>query len=180
MIFDFLFAIIFIWASYRGFKKGLIYQATTLAALLLGIYGSIKFSDLMAFFLYEKFGWHSPYIKLIAFIITFTGIIILIHLLGRFIEKMVEMVALGFVNRILGLVFGLIKSAFIISVVLYFFNMVNVNKQIIPEETTNQSYLYKPLSALAPLVFPILRKEIDKHEDLPDPDIEQQMEDLMV
>ena len=180
MIFDFIFALAFLWAAYRGFRKGLVYQATTLAALLLGIYGSLKFSDLMAYFLFEKFGWHSQYIKLIAFIIVFIGIILLVHLVGRLTEKMVEMVALGFVNRLVGLVFGLLKTAFIISVILYFFNMVNSQREMIPQKTIDQSLLYKPVSAVAPILFPYLKKGIEKREETPENNDEAENGDLVV
>ncbi len=180
MIFDFIIAIAFLWAAYRGFQKGLVYQATTLVALLLGIYGSIKFSDLLAVFLYEQFGWQSPYVKLIAFIIIFIGIILLVHLLGRFIEKMVEMVALGFVNRLIGLVFSILKTAFILSIIIYFFNSINTEKQFIPQKTIDQSLLYKPVAAVAPLLFPYLKKGIDKYEESPDKKTQDEIEDLMV
>ena len=43
MVFDLVFLVILVWAAYRGFSKGVILQAATLLALVLGIFGAIKF-----------------------------------------------------------------------------------------------------------------------------------------
>ena len=51
MALDIIFAIIFCWAIYKGYTRGFILQAATLAALILGIYGAIKFSGFTANFI---------------------------------------------------------------------------------------------------------------------------------
>ena len=82
MIFDIIFILIFLWAAYKGFTKGFILQAASLAALILGIYGSIKFSGFVAAVIMEKMGRHGEYVPLISFAITFIGIVIAIHFLA--------------------------------------------------------------------------------------------------
>ena len=67
MIFDILFILIFLWAAYKGFTKGFILQAATLAALILGIWGSIKFSGYVAVVIMEKMEYHGEFVPLISF-----------------------------------------------------------------------------------------------------------------
>ena len=45
---DLIFCIPLIWGFWKGWQKGLIIELSMLAALLLGVWGGIKFSDYMA------------------------------------------------------------------------------------------------------------------------------------
>ncbi len=168
MIFDILFLIIFLWAIYKGYTKGFILQAATLAALILGIFGAIKFSGLTATIIIEKLGFNWQYMHLIAFAITFVGIVIGIHFLARLFEKLLKAIAINMLNRLLGIMFSLIKYAFIISAVLVVINGINRRAHFISEEKINQSVLYRPLSMLAPLLFPYLHFDFTHPLDVPD------------
>ncbi|UCH14959.1 MAG: CvpA family protein [Bacteroidales bacterium] len=161
-IFDIVFLVVFIWAAYKGFSKGLIIQAASLAALLLGIFGAIKFSGYTAFVLTKKFNVTGEYLQLTAFAVTFVVIVIGVHLVARLTEKFVKAVALDFVNRILGLLFSTIKIAFIVSIILVIINTINYKTPFLPKDSVNKSLLYKPLSSLAPMLFPFFRLEYDK------------------
>jgi len=163
-LFDLVFIVLLIWSAYRGFTKGFILQLSTLAALLLGIYGAIHFSDFTAQMLTEHFSISSDYLSIIAFALTFVVIVIAVHLLARLIEKLIQAIALGFINRILGIVFGIAKTAFIISIILVLVNKANDKYHFLPREKRENSFLYKPLSDFAPAIFPYLRFEELKEE----------------
>jgi membrane protein required for colicin V production len=168
MIFDVIFILLFCWAAFKGFSKGFILQAASLAALILGIYGSIKFSGYVAAALMERTGEQGQYVPLIAFAITFIAIVVVIHFLARLTEKLLEMIALSFVNRIFGVFFNLIKYAFIISTVLVVLNEIDRNAHFLPRAKVNESRLYKPLSSLAPMIFPYLRFDFNHPPDIPE------------
>jgi len=163
-LFDLVFIVLLIWSAYRGFTKGFILQLSTLAALLLGIYGAIHFSDFTAQMLTDHFSISNDYLSIIAFALTFVVIVIAIHLLARLIEKLIQAIALGFINRILGIVFGIAKTAFIISIILVLVNKANDKYHFIPREKTENSFLYEPLSDFAPAIFPYLKFDELKEE----------------
>jgi membrane protein required for colicin V production len=167
MLFDMLFLAVFAWAAYKGFTRGFIMQLATLTALILGIYGAIKFSGVVSVFLTEKFDVRGEYLPLIAFAITLIGIVVAIHFLAKLIEKLTEALTLGIVNRLLGVVFSLIKYAFIISALLVVINRIDRKFHVLPENKVNESRLYKPLSMLAPLLFPSLLFNIVPPVNLP-------------
>ena len=81
---------------------------------------------------------------------------IAVHLLARAIDKLLKAVALGWLNRLAGMMFGILKTAFIISIILVLVNNINKRVPFIPEEHKEDSLLYEPLSKLAPAVFPFL------------------------
>ena len=117
------------------------------------------FSDMTAMFLTDTFNFQSKYLSLIAFALTFIGIVIGIHFLARALDKLIKAVALGIVNRIAGLLFAILRTAFLISVVLVIINSIDSRAPFIPEEHKENSLLYKPLSNLAPAIFPYLNFE---------------------
>ena len=97
--------------------------------------------------------------NVIAFAVAFVTIVLVIHLVAFLVDKLVKAVALNFVNRLLGMAFGLLVTAFVISMILWPINQVNAEKQIIKPKHIEGSLLYKPLSEFAPAVFPYLKKE---------------------
>ena len=72
------------------------------------------------------------------------------------VNKLLEAVALGFINRFLGALFSVLKYAFVISVLLAILNGIDKNSNIISEKQKKDSVLYGPVSNLAPQVFPYL------------------------
>ena len=157
--FDFIIAIFLLWSAYRGITKGFLIMAASLAALILGVWGAIRFSHLTAALLISSFGVQTKYLALISFALTFVIIVILVHLLSRALDKLVKAVALGIVNRLAGLLFGILKTAFLISILLVILNGINNRVPFIPEEHKENSLLYQPLSRLAPAIFPFLNFE---------------------
>ena len=57
------------------------------------------------------------------------------------------------------MVFGVLVTAFVISIILMPIDAANQRKQFISDETVEGSLLYKPLRSFAPAVFPYLKKE---------------------
>jgi len=128
-----------------------------MAALLIGIFGAIRFSDQVAIYLQQELSMDERYLPIASFAITFIGLVILVHLLGRMLEKLIDMVALGFLNRLGGSVFRGLKMALIISVLINMIQSLDADLGIVPEETLKQSVLYPIAAQLAPAIIPAVR-----------------------
>ena len=134
-------------------------MAASLAALILGIFGAIKLRPIFASLLDSLFDISPEYMNIIAFSVAFVSIVLLVHLAAFIVEKLIKAVALNLINRLLGMGFGLLVTAFVISMILWPLNQINQEKQIIKPERIEGSLLYKPLSAFAPAVFPYLKRK---------------------
>lgn len=154
---DLIIAIPLLWAAFRGFTRGFIITAASLLALILAIYGGIHFSDVAASMIIAKFGPETRHVQIISFAVTFVAILIIVNLIAWLVDKLVTAVALGFVNRILGIIFNCIKMAFILSVLIAIVNSFNLQNSVIPEKDKEASFLYKPIASVAPALFPYLR-----------------------
>jgi membrane protein required for colicin V production len=139
-----------------GFINGLIKEVASLAALILGIWGAIRFSSFTAAKLYDYFDMSGKYVGIISFVITFAIIVVIIHFIGLLVDKLVDAVALGFINRLLGIAFGLFKSVLIMSVIFVVLNAIDTRRPFLPKEKIEQSMLYNPISDIAPALFPII------------------------
>ena len=150
---DIIFGILILIAAIRGFQKGLVVELASIAALIFGIWGALHFSQTTGEVLNDMLKIEESYMGIIAFLLTFVVIVILVHLIARLVEKFVQAIALGFINRIIGMLFGMVKSAFIISLLLIVFNKIDEHLALIPKEVKATSYLYQPVSSFAPSVF---------------------------
>ena len=153
---DIVLGILLLLSAVGGFKKGLIVELASLAALILGIWGAIKFSYITSEFLVENFDWNWNHLNTVSFIITFIIIVILVNIVAKTVTKLVETVMLGFVNKLAGLVFGFLKGAIILSIILVVFNNINDDIEILSEETKSESRIYEPLRNFAPSIFPFI------------------------
>lgn len=158
-VLDIIFLIPLLFALYRGFKKGLVYMVASILALVLGIAGAIKLRPVFAALLDSVFTISPQYMNTVAFAVAFVTIVIAVHIVAYLVDRLVKAVALNFVNRALGMFFGIVVTAFVISMVLWPINQVNAEKQIIKPGLIEGSFLYKPLSSFAPAVFPYLKKQ---------------------
>ena len=154
-IFDVVFALLFCGAVYSGAKRGLIMQATALLSILLGVYIAVKFSGMLASWI-TGFGVGTQAVFIASFALTFVGILILSRLLGHVGQKIVQLALLGWLNRLLGVVFSLAKMTLVISITLLIVNTVDRELHFMPRDQVEKSKLYTPISRLAPLLLPYL------------------------
>lgn len=167
---DIVLGILLILAAIGGFRKGLIAEVASLAALVLGIWGAIKFSYVTSTFLIDNFDVQTQYLNLISFAVTFVVIVILVHIISGAVNKIVDTVMLGFVNKLAGLVFGILKSALILSIVLVLFNKIDKDVHILSKSLKQNSHMYEPIRSFAPAIFPFIdtwdidMKDITKKE----------------
>jgi len=153
---DLAIVVILILSVVMGFINGLIKEVASLAALILGIWGAIRFSSFTAEKLYDYFDMTGHYVGIIAFLITFGLIVVIIHFIGILADKVVNAASLGFVNRLLGIAFGLLKSVLIMSIFFVILNAIDARRPFLPKQRIEESIFFNPISDIAPAIFPII------------------------
>lgn len=170
---DAVIVIILILSMITGFINGFVKEVASLAALVLGIWGAIRFSTFTAGKLYDYFDMTGQYVGIIAFLITFGIIVVVIHFIGIIADKLITSISLGFINRLLGIAFGLIKTVLIMSVFFVILNVIDSKRSFLPREKIEQSIFYNPISDIAPALFPIIgegsfNKSFDRFKKKPE------------
>lgn len=154
---DIIIAIPLLWGLYKGFTKGIILEAATLIALGLAIWGAVKFHDFVTVWMRESLNWTSKYMPVISFALIFIGVLVLVFAIAKLLEKIIKAVALGFLNKLAGGVFGILKFGLILSVIIFLLNAIEKNYSFIPPDVKNKSVLYEPVGKIAPLIIPGLK-----------------------
>lgn len=152
--------------AYKGFTKGFVITLAMFAGILIGFYAAIHFSEYAAGFLKEKLDLNSDNLRMISYVVTFVIALVLVFMLGQFLSGVIRTTGLGFVNRLGGLLLGVMKGMLIISAFVVLFGKIDPKSHLIPAHAKQESVLYKPVSALAPKIFPVLKKYTDKVKDL--------------
>ena len=157
-ILDIILLICFVVAIFQGVRKGFIAQAISIISIVLGIWASARFTDIVT-------GWISQFItaseqvlKLVSFTIILVIIFLLLAAIGKLLEGMFQLVMLGWLNKLLGAVFALIKVGLIIGIIILAFNSLNTTFNFMDEAKFSDSILYMPLKQLANEVFPYLKE----------------------
>lgn len=157
---DIIIGIILIFGTVNGFLKGLFVEVTTLVGLVLGVYGAIHFSYFLGDFLKDSVSWDESMIQVVSFAGTFLIILIALVLLGKAMTKIAETIALGFFNKLVGAIFGFLKYALILSIVLIVYDQINASLRFVEKEKVKESVLYEPVKNFAPAIFPNLVKVV--------------------
>ncbi len=137
--FDAVTAILFLFFAYKGFKNGLVLTLASLGGLILGVYGAMFFSDWVADFCKEKWDIHIP---ILAFALTFTAILVSLYFLGKIIEKGVKMSAMGPLNKVLGILFNILRVSIYICVALALLRVSNQKYDWFDYKIIADSYTY--------------------------------------
>jgi membrane protein required for colicin V production len=153
---DMFVFVLLIYAIFKGFTRGLIMQLTLLAALLLGILGALKLSGLTARVLEDRFDINPEYIYLVSLGITFVLVFLLVNLLGKLTEKLIEAAELSLLNRLLGILFSVCKTVLIVGVILAYAERIDQRFRFLPKGTKEQSIFFTPFTGIVRTLFPSL------------------------
>ena len=169
---DLLILIPLVAGLFSGYKNGLIGEVASLAALVFGIWGSIKFSGWTANLL-NTWGIESQHMNIISFVVTFIIIVVVIQLIAKMLSQLLKSLALGWLDKLAGIGVGVIKAALITSVILFVIDIVDERKSFIPEDVKENSALYQPMATLIPNILPFLnlediREKYNERSDGPD------------
>lgn len=137
---DIIIALPMCYFLYKGFRRGLIFEAVALVSILIGCWVCVHFSTWVSGALNLK-GEGSV---LVAFFITFATVVAGAYFLGKAIEGIFKMVKLNFLNKILGAFFGMAKCLCIISVLINFLMLADPHQHILTPEIKKESTLFVP------------------------------------
>ena len=162
---DYILLIPLLYGLYRGFTKGLIIELASLLALTLGIYGALHFSSFTFEFLSDYVEIKTVYLQLASYGLTFLIIVMVISLTGKALTILIKLVALGFINRMMGAIFGSIKVLLILSVFILFFDRFNKQFGMVKDEVLDASLLYNPIRIQAEQFYPNVLEEFERQKE---------------
>ena len=159
---DIILAICFVPAIIRGISKGFLEQAASLIALFLSVWMAFRFSSLAADWLRPRIEIQDTLLNVIAFVLVLVVVSIATVLLGKLLSKLVKVVMLGWLDKLLGVVFALLCTAVILGVLIVSFDTLNTKFQMVSPERLDSTVLYSSLRSISWFLFPYLKELIVK------------------
>ena len=153
---------------YLGARNGFIKQVISLIIIIVGIKLSISFSTPVAEWLRSRIELQPIWISVISFSVVFIVVALIFGLVEKLLDKVIQFTLLGWLNRLLGIVFSMLKVVVLLSLLAYFVNSANELLGFISEDKISESNFFQPLLDLADKIFPALKSLIQKQ---PAPDV---------
>ena len=155
---DIIILICFLPAIISGITKGFIEQAVGLISLVLGAWLAFHFSNAVAEWLQPYLEVSETVLHVISFAAIMIAVVIVLFVIGKALTGVTKLVMLGWLNRLLGLVFALIIAGLIIGLGIILFDTVNLKFELVDEAVLEESVLYGPIRDIAYMVFPYLKE----------------------
>lgn len=162
MLIDIAFLLFIGFGFWRGFTRGIIVAIFSFLAWSIGLLGALKFSSWGAFFLRDNLGIKTNYNPIISFVLIMIVISLIIYFMGKILEKMIQVVQMGWLNKTLG---GLLKASIyflMYCVIIWLFNKAGS----ISPEVKAQSKLFDYINPVAPAVFDWLGRNVPAMQGL--------------
>ena len=147
-------------AIFRGLTKGFIAQAAALIALILGAWMSFHFSSIVVDWIKPVINVSPTVVQAIAFTLILIVVFLVLTLLGRLVEGIIRIVMLGWLNKLLGVVFALLKVLLVIGLVILLFDSVTSALEIDCSKIIGKSLFYSPIKSFADGFFPYMKELI--------------------
>jgi membrane protein required for colicin V production len=145
MVFDGIIIILICISFYRGWKKGILWAIFSMVSVVIGILLSLKLSHQVADYLFKQNIMTSQYTLLISFVLIFVLVVLLFRFGIKLIEKFLDAVFFGWINKILGGVLYACMTIFIVSTLVWLFNQVNILGPELKKDAKTYSYI-EPIS----------------------------------
>jgi len=113
--FDILIIVILGYSLVRGLFRGLVKEASSLIGVLGGFYAAYTYYKVLAGLLAGLIH-DTSYLNILSFLIIFSGVLIIVGVLGVIIKYVLNISFLGWADRIGGVVFGVLKGILIVSI----------------------------------------------------------------
>ena len=127
-----------ITALVKGYLNGFIVAVFSVIALMVGLAAAMKLSTVVAVYLKDSGSLTNKWLPILSFIIVFLAALLIVRLGAAAIQKGMELVMLGWLNRLAGIALYAMLYTIILSVVLFYAGKINV---VTPESFIN-SYSY--------------------------------------
>jgi len=144
---DIFLLILMAIGAFNGYREGFLMELFSLVAIILGIFGGFKLMGEGMILLQDHFNADKRVLPYISFAVIFLIIVILVTWAGRLIKHVIDKSFLGRVDQTMGLVLGAFRTLFLLSVVIWIVDSLEVN---IKSEWTEGSWLYPFTAQLAP------------------------------
>jgi len=144
---DIVLSIMLAFGVFGGYRKGFLAELFSLLAIVLGVLAGFKLMGEAMLMLGKHYSIDEKILPYAAFAVVFVIVVVIVNLLGKLLKSSLDKSALGSADQLLGGALGMLRTAFMLSVVLWIIHSVNVD---LTSRWTEGSWLYPIIAKFAP------------------------------
>lgn len=156
MVIDIILLILLAIACFKGYTRGLIVAVFSFLAVIIGLAAAMKLSVVVGGWLQNSTHISKQWVPFLSFLIIMIGVAILVRWAANLLQKSVEAIMLGWLNRIGGIVFYVVLFVVAYSIVLFYATEINLVKPEVIQASKTYSLIEpfgpKAVNALGSLV----------------------------
>lgn len=160
--FDIILSAIFGYCLVRGLFRGLIKELASIIGVFSGFYAAYTYYPEVARMLADWIS-NTAYLNIVSFLIIFCIIFIIISIIGIIIKYLLNIVFLGWVDRLFGAIFGMIKAVLIASVLLIAFTSFLPRGSTVIENSTLAPHVAMISEKMAKVISKEMKKEFQSN-----------------
>lgn len=145
----------------RGLMKGLIVEVSSIVAILLGFFGAKYWSAPFASWLMQQFDWSETACIVVAYALLFAGIALGLNIVARLLSKLFQKIQLGWLNRLLGGIFGTAKWGIVIVALVLCVHNLDKQFQFIQPELREKSVVYTTITPYAEQAWEEIKAQVE-------------------
>lgn len=154
-IIDIIVLLLLFYAAWRGWNSGILMQLSGIGGIVLGVWVSYEFGDLVAGWLSLEGGYR--FLLIVALII---AAVIIVMVVSRALTGLFSHAGVSFPISLLGGAFSAVKMSFLLALGVLFVEWLVTLKmfQGVTFNYLHQAICYEPLRTIADLIFPYISK----------------------
>ncbi len=145
-------------AAVRGAVKGLTEQVVALVSLVVGAWAAFRFSGLVCTLVQPRLHIDEKMLHIIVFILMIILIAVAFRLLGKVIKASIKFITLGWLDKLLGAAFSVVKTGLVIGILLILFSSVNAEYGFVSSDSLAKSRMYEPVKNMTCGIFPYFKE----------------------
>ena len=157
---DFIIVLIVLIGALYGLIKGVFRQLGSLGGFVAGVLVSRLFGGSFASLLQQMFDLPAGVSRIAAYSLLFLLVYLICLQLMRLIHHISQQVALGWLDRLAGALFGALKYLVIFSILLNLVHIIDPKVRILPAREVSTSHLYGYALRIAPALFAIAQEQL--------------------
>jgi membrane protein required for colicin V production len=146
MLIDFIFILLMVMALVKGWRNGFVVAIFSLLAIIIGLAAAMKCSTIVAGWLESSTHIAAAWLPFLSFAAVMIVVIILVRLGAKMIQSAIELVLLGWLNKLTGILLYAVLYTTLFSVVLFYAEKLHLFKP----ETLQASHTYAYIQPWGP------------------------------
>ena len=141
MLIDLIFAVLMVIACFKGYTRGLIIAVFSIIAFIIGLAAALKLSTVVADRMKDSVSVSAKWLPFISFVVVFFVVVLLVRWGGKLIEKSFQVIMLGWLNRIGGIIFFAALYIIIFSIFLFYAEKLQLIKPSVIQSSVTYNFV---------------------------------------